>query len=458
MDIKLRAKNSINKRMMWGIVSVLLITFSITVLIFSFVSKQFVINQTKDDLEQAANVLEENFFQTIKRNQDNEAVTRLSMAKLISNIEVFNRFMKMTTIVLNEEGEVLFPKTGWDKEKVALTLRRINLRNTEYIVYEHTLKDRFYTNETEEVFRKLILLKKYDDVKSLRNIGVRAFVISFSIGLVIAILISAAISKRLTKPIIRLERDMNNYLISKTPVTVYPSNDEIEALSIKFKQLTDKISSLDERQKQFFQNSSHELKTPLMSIQGYVEAIKDGIVEGDELDHSLDIIISETQRLKNIVDDVIYLSKIDSLEDEFVLKNHCLRDIIKDAMLVTKPLLEVNKINIEVNCLEEVSLNCDYEKMKRVFINLIGNGTRYAKTKIIINVHTHDNGLIIDVIDDGNGFDFGQEEKVFDRFYNGKNGGSGIGLSLTKEIIERHGGTIQAINNMNYGAIFKITF
>ena len=251
---------------------------------------------------------------------------------------------------------------------------------------------------------------------------------------------------------------MNKYIKDgKDEIEVYQSKDEIQDLSEIFKLLAKKISRLNDRQKQFFQNSSHELKTPLMSIQGYAEAIKDGIVKGEELDNSLDIIISETQRLKNIVDDVIYLSKIDNLEDEFILKPEKIKDIIKEAISVVTPLVNANHINVELSCNEDIILTCDAEKMKRVFINLIGNGSRYAKTKIVVNVSKYEKILMIDVIDDGKGFEYGQEEKVFDRFYNGKKGGSGIGLALTKEIIEKHGGEIVAINNMNYGAIFKIT-
>ena len=182
------------------------------------------------------------------------------------------------------------------------------------------------------------------------------------------------------------------------------------------------------------------------------------LLQGNEVDFSLDIIISETQRLKNIVDDVIYLSKIDSLDDAFIMKEVKVLTIIEESISSVSPLLKSNNIALEVNCDSSIILKCDAEKMKRVFINLLGNGSRYAKSKIVINVNDNENNLSIDVIDDGKGFEYGQEEKVFDRFYNGKKGGSGIGLALTKEIIERHKGSISAINNINFGAIFKITF
>lgn len=452
MVIKLKAKKSINKRIMASFMTVLIVTLLITIVMYSVLSRQFIISQTRQDLKQAASVIEENMLLVIKRTENTENSHRTRKITMLSDIESFNSFMKMITVIEDEEGKVIILNEGLTKERLASVLKQTRVQETGYIYYVHDLKD------SQLPFNRWILLKRYEDVASLRNIGLRAFIISFSLGIIIALIISSIVSQRLTKPIFFLKKGIDDYMIDKKTFKVYPSNDEIESVATSFKKLADKVTKLDERQKQFFQNSSHELKTPLMSIQGYVEAIKDGIVTEEDMDNSLDIIISETQRLKNIVDDVIYLSKIDSLEDEFKLEDNHIKGIIEDAIEVVMPLLTANHLEIEVTCDKSVSLICDYDKFKRVFINLIGNASRYAKSKIIVNANQHEDHLTIDVIDDGNGFEYGQEENVFDRFFNGKNGGSGIGLSLTKEIVEKHGGQIKAINNMNYGAIIKMAF
>lgn len=452
MDIKLKAKKTINKRITTSFVAVLMITLFVTIIIYSVLSRQFIVNGTRSDLRRAANVLESNIIKSMERSEEASNPLRQQTLKMLSDIEVFNDFMNLIVVVENKAGEIILPRQGWTRERVEGVIKQARLGQIDYIAYVHDLSD------TDLPYKRWILLKRYEDVKVLRNMGLGAFIISFTIGILLALLMSYQVSKRLTKPIYHLKKAMDEYMTSKKNFEVYPSNDEIESLSKTFKQLASKVERLDEKQKNFFQNSSHELKTPLMSIQGYVEAIKDGIVTGQEYDDSLDIIISETQRLKSIVDDVIYLSKIDQLEDEFVLEEHCLKDIIEEAIDLVMPLLNAHHIEVNMSCSKDIKLICDLDKMKRVFINLIGNASRYARSKIIINANQYENNLTIDVIDDGKGFEYGQEEKVFDRFYNGKNGGSGIGLSLTKEIIEKHGGYIRAINNMNYGAVFKIEF
>ncbi len=448
MDIKLKNK-SIRKQIMISIIGILIMTFLVSAVLYITLSKQIIVSQTKAELKKAANLLENEIILMVERDETTIR-DRYKTAKILANITLLNRFLLMQSVVLDRDNQIVYPKTGWTTERLQ-KLIATRSEEEEYIVIQHTFTD-------ERIpFKKIVLLKRYNDSKNIRSSLLNVLLISFLVGLVISGIIGYILSKRIYYPIKSLRYSMNKYLDGdQSEIDVYESKDEIQELSEVFRTLTNKITRLTNRQKQFFQDSSHELKTPLMSIQGYAEAIKDGIVGGKEQDESLDIIISEAQRLKSIVDDVIYLSKIDNLEDELIIKTENLKNIILEGSQVAMPLLKSNNIDISINC-EGILINCDYEKMKRVFINLIGNGARYAKTKITVNVFENEESVIIDVIDDGNGFEFGFEEKVFDRFYNGKKGGSGIGLSLTKEIVEKHNGEIVAINNINYGAIFKIT-
>lgn len=193
-----------------------------------------------------------------------------------------------------------------------------------------------------------------------------------------------------------------------------------------------------------------------MSIQGYAEAIKDGVVKDKEKEESLDIIISESQRLKKIVEEMIMMTKLDDVSEIFTYKKEDIYDILADSLNSVQPVLDKNDIVVNFNCEKGSSGEFDRDKLTRAFINIIGNCARYARTKIDINVNISGEFCYIDILDDGLGFKIGEEKNVFDRFYKGEKGGSGIGLALTKVIIERHNGEIKAINNINYGALFKI--
>ncbi|MCH4890759.1 HAMP domain-containing histidine kinase [Acidaminobacter sp. JC074] len=445
----MKRKRQINKRILASFILVLIITFFISILVYSAISKQYIIKESRAELRRVAVTTESIMERFLTRN----ASSNLKAIRLIQEVEQFNKVLETEVIILGDNNKLVYTSVEDIKtENVKNLLETARLNDEEYVFINHDL------NLKDTSYKSMILYKKYDDIKRVRGLGIMSLIISFAVGAVLALIVGIYQSQKIYKPIKSLKDTMQLYMKDKSEVEVNYSNDEIEELSLIFKKLTDKINNLDMRQKQFFQNSSHELKTPLMSIQGYVEAIKDGIVTGEEKDKSLDIIISETQRLKNIVDDVIYLSKVDSLEENFIMSNHSLLDIINDAKEVVTPFLTASDLDFEVNCDPSLDIYCDYDKIKRVFINLISNGSRYAKSKIVVNAAIHDARLVIDVIDDGQGFDYGQEASVFDRFYKGKKGGSGIGLALTKEIVEKHGGKIKAINHMNYGAVFNMEF
>lgn len=445
--IKLKVEKQIGKRIYKGFFAVLLATFLLTAILYTVFSRQFMVSETRKDLGKTGAIIEANLIKSIERAGSVEGAR---YARLISDIEAFDAFNKTETIVISDQQDVIYPIRGWDMTRLERVKKNLQSDEIRYIIYEYQVQNEKLPIET------LVIMKRYEDVTALRNLGIRAFVISFAVGGLLAGMLGLLISRRIYKPITKLSDSMVAYTEHKKPVEIYPSHDEIEFLSRQFKTMTEKVSQLDIRQKQFFQNSSHELKTPLMSIQGYAEAIKDGIIKEDEMNQSLEIIIAETQRLKTIVDDVIYLSKIDNMTEEIHKQPEAIKALISEAAKVVSPLLKVNALTLTVQCDAEMLLDCDFEKMKRVMINLISNASRYAKSEITINVNQSGKRTFIDVIDDGDGLIPGQEEEIFDRFKKGASGGSGIGLALTKEIIEKHGGTIRAINNMKYGAIFKI--
>jgi signal transduction histidine kinase len=193
-----------------------------------------------------------------------------------------------------------------------------------------------------------------------------------------------------------------------------------------------------------------------MSIQGYAEAVRDGVVEGDEVGNSLNIIISESQRLKKIVEEMILITKLDDANEKFKFSNHSTIDLINESLNAVNPLLHINSVEIDIMYDKDVTICVDSEKFKRALINIIGNCCRYARHNITISFASVSGRLYLDIKDDGRGFNPGEEKFIFERFYKGEKGGSGIGLTLSRTIINRHGGDLIAVNNIGLGALFKI--
>jgi signal transduction histidine kinase len=193
-----------------------------------------------------------------------------------------------------------------------------------------------------------------------------------------------------------------------------------------------------------------------MSIQGYAEAIKDGVVEENEMEESLDVIIDESKRLKKIVDEMIYLIKLDNVEETFDFEITSIQEVINQAMKSVKALADAKEVSVKVEGELLYKGNFDKEKLSRAFINILGNGVRYADREIVISSNAYNNYIEIIIKDDGKGLQIGEESKVFERFYKGEKGGTGIGLAITKAIVTGHNGHIEAYNAVPKGAAFKV--
>jgi signal transduction histidine kinase len=233
------------------------------------------------------------------------------------------------------------------------------------------------------------------------------------------------------------------------------ARDEVGELADSFIGMAEKLRAGDRKQADFLQNVSHELKTPLMAIQGNAEAIRDGIVREREAEESLDIIVAECQRLKSVVDELIFLSRLDhdQAADVFRCEPACIGDIIGEALSGLRGLAEQRGVAIALTGDMDTEGSFDREKLKRALINIVGNGLRYARSEIEVRAVRSGDEVEILCVDDGKGFAQGEEKRIFDRFYKGEQGGTGIGLAITKAIVEGHGGSIDAFQKRGGAAI-----
>ena len=208
-----------------------------------------------------------------------------------------------------------------------------------------------------------------------------------------------------------------------------------------------------ERQQTFFQNASHELKTPLMAIQGYAEGIQAGVMEAGS---SAEVILAESDRMTELVEELLDISRLD-MGRQLTLSKVDLRELLYDSLRTVEPAAAHSGIAIVPDFPEEpVMVKCDDTQMRRAVTNILTNGLRYARSELRLTCRPDKRNVIIRIQDDGNGIAETDLPHIFDRFYMGESGKTGIGLALTKEIIHLHKGTIRARNG-EPGAVFEIS-
>ncbi len=238
------------------------------------------------------------------------------------------------------------------------------------------------------------------------------------------------------------------------------SGDELAELAKTFNEMAAQLESYDAGQRRFFQGAAHELKTPLMSIQGYAEGIKDGIFQGEKRDQGLEIIAAQCQRLKKIVDELINISKLQTISEDSVLLPCNLKKISDDVVSVLLGVNKDQKIEIISDFDDEISIIGDPEKIRRIINNILSNAIRHCNSFIWIKCYTDENDreICFSVQDDGMGFSETDLEHAFDYFYKGYKGSSGLGLSIAQILSEEHGGSISITNPENGGARVEVRF
>ncbi len=226
----------------------------------------------------------------------------------------------------------------------------------------------------------------------------------------------------------------------------------IAVMSVIGYKLGSKIEGYHEANHIFFQNSSHELKTPLMAIQGYAEGIKAGVVD---VPSSAEIIMRESDKMTHMIDEMLSISKIDANQLPLKMTTSDLREILYDCLRSVEPIQQQKNITITPMFFENpVWVYCDENQLSRVFINVLMNGIRHCNSAVVVSCAVEQKTAVVKIGDDGSGIAEADLPHIFDRFYTGTKGSTGIGLALSREILKLHNGTITAYNKI--GAMFEI--
>ena len=229
---------------------------------------------------------------------------------------------------------------------------------------------------------------------------------------------------------------------------------EFNYLADDMNTMSEMLNVAEENQKSFFQNASHEFRTPLMAIQCYTEGILSGIFSPDE---AANIIKSETEKMSELVTSVLYLSRLDNNKSTSLNLIPTSVDVLLESCC--KQIKIIAKKNGKMICYnptdKDVQINTDIKLFERAIINILTNAIRYASRQITITFQIENGEIVIRIKNDGPSIEEKDLPHIFSRFYKGSGGNTGIGLAITQDIIERLGGNITA-NNLADGVVFII--
>ena len=232
------------------------------------------------------------------------------------------------------------------------------------------------------------------------------------------------------------------------------SLNELEALKRSYNQMEEMIRRSEEEKRQFFQNASHDLKTPLASITGYSQGIVSNVIKDHQ--KAASIILSESLRMTDLVESILSLSKMDSHTFDLHPTDLEVMEFLDECVDIMSTIRRDCVIHLEAE--RPLMIRTDPELLKRVIQNILSNCLRYADHEILIRMSTDGNSLILLIQDDGPGFLEKDLPHIFERFYKGNGGKNGIGLSIVWTGIHYLGGSITAGNRAvpEHGAYYQL--
>ena len=288
-----------------------------------------------------------------------------------------------------------------------------------------------------------------------------------------ALSIGLWIYRSIATPLVKLKKATQNIKEGNLDfVLEVEGDDEFSELCRDFEEMRKRLKEsaeekvlMDKENKELISNISHDLKTPITAVKGYVEGIMDGVADTPEkMDRYVKTIYNKTNEMDHLINELTFYSKIDTNRIPYTFSKLNVEDYFSDCAEEVGLELETRGIElVYANFVESgVQVIADGEQIRRVIHNIISNAIKYMdKPKGIIQIRVKDVGdfIQVEIEDNGKGIAAKDLPSIFDRFYrtdvsrNSSKGGSGIGLSIVKKILEDHGGKVWATSRLGIGTI-----
>jgi len=302
------------------------------------------------------------------------------------------------------------------------------------------------------------------------------YIVASIVIIILGILIGISVLKHTLKPLNKLTNTLEKVTVGQLNMYLPIDNGqfEIDSLSVAFNEMFKRIKISFEKEQyiknkmqRFISDASHEMRTPLTSIHGFVEVLQRGAAKNEkQLDIALNSILNESERLTNLVNELLMLTKLEQ-QIKHEMKNENIKDILEEVYPQLKILAGQRKIDMKLK--DNLFVLANKNQIKQIIYNLVQNAIEHTDEKsgvICISMNTIDRPsgivLVLAIKDNGTGIPEKDLSEIFDRFFRSeehrsrKNGGYGLGLSIVKSIVDAHRGEISVSSELNKGTIFSV--
>lgn len=286
-------------------------------------------------------------------------------------------------------------------------------------------------------------------------------------ALLVAFILSLVMSRWITAPLLRISREARQVADGRAHPIPLEGPEEVRQLAASFNDMTRQVQETQQSQKDFIANVSHELKTPLTSIQGFARAIQDGTAQSPaEQAQAADVISAEAARMNRLVQDLLTITKLDAGSIAFSFESMDINPLLKAAQHRFTPRTEAAGIGFTVVRSDQPAVvQGDPDRLMQLLDNLLDNALKFtpAAGKIYLSSEIRGDAVLIHVVDTGEGIPPDEQSRIFERFYQvdkarpgGEVRGYGLGLAICQQIAQAHGGTLSVTSQPGEGSHFVV--
>ncbi len=465
---------SIFSKLLFAYFLIIIITFTIVgVMLFSLL-EDYVTSEKEEVLIYAAEKINE--ITTVFLENNNPIAERLYRI----NIESYGANIQSFIIVVDISGKIFATSSSQNR-----IIEGENIKNKEQfketMLGKQTKKigtfEGFF-NETVltigmpilyngEIAGTVFLNSPIPEINKVTYDVFKLFLIAVSVAIIIAFLLIFFLSDRISKPLKEISRVARTISDGEFENRVCStSNDEIGELAKSFNSMAESLQNLEDMRKSFVANVSHELRSPMTTIQGFIEGIIDKTIPENQQFQYLNIVLDETKRLSRLINDLLDLSKMEAGETLLEYKKFDINELIRLAIIQFENSITKKDIYVNVSFEEGHSyVKADKDSIFRVIKNLLENAIKFSNYggEIDISVEIKVNKIYISVKDNGVGIEKEELKYIWDRFYKTDKSrsedktGTGLGLFIVKNIINQHDQNIWVESEGGKYTIFKFS-
>lgn len=460
-------KKSIVKKQMMLYLGTIAVCVVILSMVLSVVYTRHYMNEKRDELVEQGQKIAAAFTKAYRTG---------NLSNLSYELQVLEDYMSAGILMINENGVVVMISPGFDEKMIGEVMAYEELVQGVLdgnIVSIHAKPGWFFDSPMLVVgyplsigqMAGIFMCRPMPELEqSLREMYVMGLASLFFVFL-IAIAVSYMVSKRMTHPLMEMNRAAKIIADGNFEQRVaIGSRDELGELAESFNHMADSLEQNDRKRRDFIANVSHDLRSPLTSMQGFLTAMLDGTVPPEKQEKYLRIVLQETCRLSRLTEGIVELSRAQSSRILLDETEFDLNGLIRENITLLEPQLNEKHLGIKAIYAEKETIVLgDRDKISRVIQNLLGNAVKFSYPEGMIEVETTltDKGrVLVAVKDEGIGISAEDQKYIFDRFYkadatrNEDKAGSGIGLAIVREFIQAHGETITVKSEEGKGSTF----